>query len=65
MFQITLKAARVNAGLTIIEAAKALGLGKDTLIKYEKRPELCNTLLQDRFSAVYHMPIDNIFFGKN
>jgi len=35
--QITLKAARVNAGLTILEVCKLLGFGKDTLIKYEKR----------------------------
>lgn len=32
--QITLKAARVNAGLTILEAAKEIGVGKDTIIKW-------------------------------
>lgn len=35
--QITLRAARVNAGLTIIQAAKAIGVGKDRIIKWEKK----------------------------
>ena len=34
MFQITLKAARVNAGLTIKQAAAQLGISRKTL--YEK-----------------------------
>lgn len=35
-FKITLRAARVNAGLTLDEAAKALHTTKQTLINYEK-----------------------------
>lgn len=34
--KVTLKAARVNCGLTQKEAAKKLGLSVDTLSKYER-----------------------------
>lgn len=63
--QISLKAARVNAGMTLIEAAKRIGVGKDTLLKWEKRPELVNPLYQSKISEAYRFPIDLIFFGRN
>ena len=34
--RITLKAARVNAGLTLIEAAKRIGVSRDTLRNWER-----------------------------
>lgn len=34
--KISLRAARINANLTLIEAAKKLGVNKSTLIKWEK-----------------------------
>ena len=61
--QITLKAARVNAGLTIADASKRLGIGKDTLMKLEKQPQLCTVVMQEKISQAYDMPIDYIFFG--
>ncbi len=61
--KISLKAARVNANLTIIEAAKQLGIGKDTLIKWEKEPDRVQPRYQRIISDVYNMPIDDIFFG--
>ena len=63
--KITLKAARVNAGLTILEASKLLGFGKDTLIKYEKNPEQIRISVRRKFSEVYRLPADHIFFGKH
>lgn len=36
MLKITLRAARVNAGYKLVEAAKEFGVNKDTLSKYEK-----------------------------
>ena len=62
--KISLKAARVNAGLTILKAAKELEIGKDTLIKWEKNSGLVNPIWQNRISKVYKMPIDYIFFGE-
>jgi len=61
--QISLKAARVNANMTIIEASKALGIGKDTLIKWEKTPGVISADKGKVISDAYNMPIDFIFFG--
>ena len=61
--QISLKAARVNAGKTLIEAAKSIGIGKDTLMKWEKNPGLVNPIFQKKISESYGLPIDFIFFG--
>lgn len=61
--QISMKAARVNANLTILKAAKAIGIGKDTLLKWEKNPGLVNPIYQKKISEVYNLPIDFIFFG--
>lgn len=63
MAQISLKAARVNAKLTLIHAAKLIGVGKDRLIKWEKNPGLVNPIWQKKISEVYKLPIDVIFFG--
>lgn len=63
--KISLRAARVNAGLTLINAAKMLGIGKDTLIKWEKNSGLVNPIWQNKISKVYKMPIDYIFFGES
>lgn len=59
---ISLKAARVNAGLTLINAAKAIGIGKDTLLKWEKRPWLVNPMYQEKISQAYKYPADLIDF---
>lgn len=60
--QITLKAARVNAGLTILQAAEKIGVGKDTLIKWEKKPWTVNALNQKAISEAYNISIDYINF---
>lgn len=61
--KITLKAARVNANYTLIEAAKAIGIGKDTLIKWERTPDIVQPRYQKIISEVYQLPIEAIFFG--
>lgn len=63
MPKISLKAARVNARLTLIEAARLLGIGKDKLIKWEKHSGLVPPVWQQKISAVYKMPLDMIYFG--
>lgn len=60
--QISLRAARVNAGLTQAEAAKRMNIGKDTLLKWEKNPGYVNPIYQEIISKTYEMPIDNICF---
>lgn len=64
--QITLRAARVNAGMTQTEAAKKMGIGKDTLLKWEKNPGYVNPIYQEIISKTYALPIDAIcFLPKN
>lgn len=64
MAQMTLKAARVNAGLTQEKAAKEIGISVSTLknwengISFPKQPhimKLCN---------VYNVNYDDIFFDS-
>ena len=62
MFLISLRAARVNARLTLLEAANAIGVGKDTLLKWEKNPGLVNPLWQEKIARAYKMPLDYINF---
>ena len=60
--KISLRAARVNAGLTLLDAAEKLGIGKDRLIKWENNPGLVNPIYQAKIPEVYGLPIDCIFF---
>jgi DNA-binding XRE family transcriptional regulator len=62
-FQISLKAARVNANLNQQEAAKRLGISACTLIKWERNPEVVPPFKQKNISEVYGISIDLIFFG--
>lgn len=64
MLKITLKAARVNAGLKQCESAKSLGISRKTLIRWENgetfpKPEQINALC-----ALYGVSYDNIIFLK-
>lgn len=61
--KISLRAARINANLTLIEAAKKLGVNKSTLIKWEKHSGQVTANNQLRLSSLYKIPVDNIFFG--
>lgn len=61
--QITLKAARVNADLTVKNASKRLGISPTTLIKWEKNPGNLTPIQQKKIQDVYEFPTDNIFFG--
>ena len=62
-FKISLKAARVNAGLNVIPAAKAIGIGKDKLLKWEKNSGLVPPIWQKKIAEVYNVPVDAIFYG--
>lgn len=62
---ITLKAARVNAGLTQVEAAKALDITKGTLANYEAGKTEPSLQMARRIAELYGMHMDDIiFFAK-
>lgn len=60
--KITLKAARVNAGFTLKEAAKLLGICETTLIRWEKNPSIVQSGYHKIISEVYKYPSDFIIF---
>lgn len=64
MPKITLKAARVNAGLTQKEAAKLIGIHFQTLSKYEEDSSNIPFSLVEKASEIYELPISCFFLGK-
>ena len=62
--QITLAAARVNAGLTLEQACKKLNVSKNTLIKWEKGISCPTWDKVQVISEIYNFPTDHIIFLK-
>lgn len=62
---ISLKAARVNAGLTQIEAASALNISKTTLASYEMYRTKPDIETAKRIAELYNVGIDDIIFFKH
>ena len=62
--KITLRAARVNADLTLEAAAKKLSITKETLRNYEYGKTTPDWNMVDKISKVYDFPSDYIFFGS-
>jgi len=60
--KITLKAARVNAGLTQKEAAKRIGISYQTLSEYEKDASRIKLATIEKICSVYGLPSEYIFF---
>ena len=60
--KITLKAARVNANLTLENAAKALGITKNTLISYEKYRTIPDIRMGKAMAALYGKSVDDLIF---
>ena len=63
-FQISLAAARVNAGLTQEEVAKALKVGKQTVVNWEKGISEPKMSQSRQLSELYKMPLDYIFLPE-
>lgn len=61
--QITLAAARVNAGLNQQEAAQKLGISKATLQNYEAGKTVPDWDMVHKIGTVYQYPHEYIFFG--
>lgn len=59
--QISLAAARVNAGLTQEAAAKKMGVTKQTIINWEKGKIVPGIPEVEMLSRVYDIPQDYIF----
>lgn len=63
MTKITLKAARVNAGLTQEEAAKRLGIATSTLRNWESGITFPTQPKIEKLCEVYGISFDVLFFA--
>lgn len=63
MIKMTLRAARVNSGLKLVEAAALFGINKDTLSKYERDSTNVPRTFFIKIEKNYGVPVENIFFG--
>lgn len=62
---ITLKAARVNKNLTQVEAAKLLGISKDSLWNYENGRSFPDVRVIKKMEEVYELSYSDINFLPN
>ncbi|WP_199615504.1 helix-turn-helix domain-containing protein [Paenibacillus alkalitolerans] len=62
--QITLRAARVNCGFTLKEVAHQTGRSTETISKYEIDSTNIPRDLMVELIALYQVPDEHIFFGK-
>lgn len=62
MLKITIKAARVNVGLSQKEAAEKLNVSNKTLCAWEKGNAFPNVQQVNEICALYNVPYDNLIF---
>lgn len=65
MLKISLKAARVNIGKTLKEAAAEFGFHYETLSNYESDSTNVPRTFLIKLEAVYGIPTEYIYFGKH
>lgn len=58
MPKISIRAARVNAGMTQEEAARRLGITPNTLASYEKDSDKLSLEMLKKLSELYKFPAD-------
>jgi DNA-binding XRE family transcriptional regulator len=62
--QISLAAARVNAGMTQEDVAQKMHVSKQTVLNWEKGKVAPRTAQLEMLSRIYEFPVDNIFLPK-
>ena len=62
--RITVAAARVNAGMTQAEAAKALGIAKGTYCNYEKGLTEPTIFMAEKIANLFGFTLDQITFSN-
>ena len=60
--KITMRAARVNAGLTQDEAAKKVKKSKNTIVSYEKGRSIPDIETGKALAKLYGVSIDDLIF---
>lgn len=62
--ELSMKAARINAGYTQKIAAKLLNISKTTLSNYENYKTIPDVRTSVEMAKLYRQPVDNIIFYK-
>ena len=62
---ITLKAARVNTGMSQMEAANQLNISKNTLCNYENYKTIPDIKMSKKIAALYNLSVNDIIFCKH
>jgi transcriptional regulator with XRE-family HTH domain len=62
--KITLKACRVNVGMTLKEASQHFNIHYETLSNYENDSTNVPRSFFIKLESVYRIPTENIYFGK-
>lgn len=62
--QVSLAAARVNAGLTQQDVANKMNISKQTIVNWENGRVIPKLAQFEMLSRLYNMPKDNIFLPK-
>lgn len=63
--KLTLKAARVNAGMTQDEVAETLKKSKNTIVNYEKGRSTPDIETGKALAALYGLSVDDLIFLPN
>ena len=63
--KITLKALRVNADLTQLEAAEKIGITRETLIKWETHKTFPKIDVLQKMCGVYGCTLDDVFIPSS
>lgn len=64
VFELTMKAARINAGISKKRAAAVAGISKKKLTKYERNNGKIKLDAAANLADLYSVPLGNIFFGS-
>lgn len=62
MSMVSLRKARTNAGLTIVEASKRLGIAPNTLSNYERGESFPDVPMIKKIEDLYGVEYKHIFF---
>ena len=60
--KITLKAARVNAGLLQKDVVRKVGISKNTLVNYEKNKTSPNMKVAEKLAQLYGVSVNDLIF---
>lgn len=63
--KITLRAARVNVGLTVKEAAKELKVSYGTMWRWENEPQVIPTQKMAQMCELYHVKFEELNLNES